>query len=502
MVDTLKDLNFETVLEGAADAMLLTEESGHILLVNSCAQQLLGYSAGELNGIAIETLIAPRYRKQYQYYQEFFYDKSMKCSMSVGNELVVLDRDGKEIWLEVSLSPIRAHQQLFILIIFNVATRRFEAEKALRTSEERLRLAKQAAGLGIFDYDCNRNIIYWDEQVRELWGERSETVSYEEFVAMIHPDDRAARDAAINHAMNPASNGEFRAEYRVINPDSDAERWISAMGRVYFEDGCPNRLVGVTRDVTEQKNAQKKLQAQRAETENIFKQQVAARTASAIAHELNQPLAAISAYSEVLLHALNNNGSFSSSGSLKRALKGCVEQAQRAGRSLHELLAFLQKSELVTERLNLNDVINEALNIVYNDGYGRFCAVLHLEKNLPAVQCNYTQVQKALLNVFRNAIEAMRAVNLPTLTIETAVQTVAGTDVALVTIQDSGPGLDQAVAKRIFEPFFTTKPTGIGMGLAISYALIEANGGQLWVDPDTKQGAKFHFTLPLAADHV
>ncbi|MBA3755023.1 MAG: PAS domain S-box protein, partial [Nitrosomonas sp.] len=272
------------MLEAAADAMLLTEESGHIVSVNPSAQQLLGYSADELNGIAIETLIAPRYRKQYRYYQEFFFNKPVKRSMSVGNELVVLDRDGKEILLEISLSPIKA-QQLFILIIFNVASRRVEAEEALRTSEERLRLAKQAAGLGIFDYDCNRNIIYWDKQVRELWGEHSETVNYEEFVAMIHPEDRAARQAAIDYAMDPASNGEFRAEYRVINPNNDVERWISAMGRVYFEGGCANRLVGVTRDVTEQKNAQKKLQAHRDETENIFKQQVAARTASAIAHE-------------------------------------------------------------------------------------------------------------------------------------------------------------------------------------------------------------------------
>ncbi|PXW89680.1 PAS domain S-box-containing protein [Nitrosomonas sp. Nm84] len=501
MINALKDLSFQVVFEAAADAMLVTEDSGDIVSINPSAQQLFGYAADELNGIAIETLIAPQYRKQYRYYQEFFFNEPVKRSMSVGNELVALDRNGKEILLEVSLSPIKVQHQLFILIRLNVAHERFEAEEALRISEERLRLAKQAAGLGILDYDCNRNIVYWDKQVRELWGgEHSETVSYEEFVAMIHPEDRAARQTAIDYAMDPTSNGEFRAEYRVINPSNNAERWISAMGRVYFENGCANRLVGVTRDVTEQKNAQKKLQAHRDEAENILKQQVAARTASAIAHELNQPLAAISAYSEVLLHALHNDTT--NSDSLERALKGCVEQAQRAGRSLHELLAFLQKGELVTERLNLNDAINEALSILCNDGYEKFCAVLHLEKNLPAVQCNHTQVQKALLNLFRNAVEAMRAVNLPTLTIETAVQTVAGASVAIVTIQDSGPGLDQTTAKRIFEPFFTTKPTGIGMGLAISYALIEANGGQLWVDPDAKSGAKFHLTLPLAPDHA
>lgn len=175
-----------------------------------------------------------------------------------------------------------------------------------------------------------------------------------------------------------------------------------------------------------------------------------------------------------------------------------MEQAQRAGRSLHELLAFLQKGELVTERLNLNDLIRDTLTIVGNDGYGQFYLALHLQQNLPDVQCNRIQVQKVLVNLFRNADEAMRAVDLPTITITTQVENMNGTNRALVIVQDNGPGLGAVVAKRIFEPFFTTKPAGIGMGLAISRALIETNGGHLWLDPDTQSGAKFYFTLPFS----
>ncbi|WP_256207718.1 PAS domain S-box protein [Nitrosomonas sp. Nm166] len=501
MIDALKKLNFRTLFDVAAEAMLLTEDSGQIIVTNPAAQQLLGYSADELNGLAIEMLIMPRYRKQYRYHQELFLNRPKKSSKSVVNELVALSRDGKEILLDISFSFLKAGQQLYVLVIFNIAHRHLDAEEALRASEERLRLAKQAAGLGIFDYDFKRNIVYWDEQMRILWGKHSgKTISYEEFVASIHPEDRTARQAAIDTAMDPSSNGEFKAEYRIINPANGTECWISARGRVYFEAGRPNRLIGVTRDVTEQKNLQKKLQAQRDETEKIFKQQVAAITASAIAHELNQPLAAISAYGEVVLHAIDSDNVFPDH--LKRALQGCVEQAQRAGRSLHELLAFLQKGELVTEQLNLNDIICETLNIVRNDSYQGFYPVLHLEKDLPAVQCNYTQIQKALLNLFRNAAEAMHTADSPTLTITTMVQTLAETNAALVTIQDNGPGLDQIMAERIFDPFFTTKPTGIGMGLAISRALIEVNGGQLWLDSDAKPGAKFHFSLPFAQDHA
>lgn len=485
------------MFDAAADAMMLTEDSGRIVMANSAAEQLFGYSAEELIGLTIEMLIVPRYRKQYRYQQALFFTRPIKCSMGAGNELVALNRHGREMLLDISLSPIPLPHQMHVLITFNVANRRLDAEEALRASEERLRLAKQAAGLGIFDYDFKRNIVYWDEQMRILWGKHSEkTVSYDEFVAAIHPEDRAARQTAIDKAMDPSSNGEFKAEYRIVDSNNGVERWIFARGRVYFDAGHPYRLIGVTRDITEQKNVQKKQHRQRKEAEHMIKQQVAERTASAIAHELNQPLTAISAYGEVVLQALNDD--FLNSDNLKNALEGCVEQAQRAGRSLHELLAFLQKGESITEQINLNDLIHDALNNAYSDDDRWFELALHLKQNLPAVQCNRIHVQKVLINLFRNAVEAMAASDSPTLTITTTRHTLAGKKMAVVVVQDNGPGVDRAIAKRIFEPFFTTKTTGIGMGLDISRALIEANGGQLWIDPDVGKGAKFHFSLPFA----
>ncbi len=498
MTYELKRLSFQAFFDIAVDAMLLTDDSGQIVRANPVAQRLFGYSKNELESQNIEFLIVPRYRKQYRYYQSLFFNKKTKHLICTNNEFIAQDHNRQERLLDASFSTIETEQKPYILIIFNIADRRIQAEKALRASEERLRLAKQAAGLGIFDYDFKHNMVYWDEQMSMLWSKHtSRAVSYDEFIAAIHPEDRASRESTINHAMDPAGNGEFKAEYRVINPVNNITRWISARGRIYFEDGQPARLVGVTRDVTDQKNLQKKLQIQRDETESIFKQQVAALTASAIAHELNQPLAAVSAYGEVALHELHN--SFPSSDNLKRALEGCVGQAQRAGKSLHELMAFLQKGRLVTKRLSLNDIINDALKIVSHDYYAEFNLILDLQPDLPDVQCNCTQVQKVLINLFRNAIEAMHTVKFPALTITTTMYIIAGMRMALVTIQDNGPGLNTAIVDRIFEPFFTTKSAGIGMGLAISRALIETNGGQLWVNCNTRTGATFHFTLPFAS---
>ncbi|MDE2387671.1 MAG: PAS domain S-box protein [Betaproteobacteria bacterium] len=497
MIEAIKNLSFATLFDAAADAMVLIESSGHVILMNPAAQQLFGYSKDELTGLAVEMLITPRYRKQYRYYQTLFFDKPAKLPMGTGNEIMICDRSGQEMLLDMSFSPIEVQQQLYVLITFTVSRQRLKVEDTLRVSEEHLRLARQATAFGTFDYDFKRGVVYWDKQMREFWGGYpGEIISYEGFVAMIHPADRADRQAALDYAMNPVSQGEYKAEYRVVDPLDKTERWISVMGQVYFEAGSANRLVSVARDVTEQKILPKKLRVPRNEAEKILEQQVTAHTASAIAHELNQPLTAISAYSEVVLQTLRNDGFDVKR--LKNALQGCVEQTQRAGRGLHELIAFLQKSELASEPLNLNNLIHEVLDVVVSDGSGKFRARLKLENDLPAVQCNRTQVHKVLVNLFRNAIEAMRAVDSPILTIITEAQTLNNKSIVLVIVQDNGSGLDETMAKRIFEPFFTTKQTGIGMGLAISRALIEANGGELWVESGGESGARFHFTLPFA----
>ncbi len=497
MAHPFKDVNFEELFDAAADAMLLVDSTGHVIQANSAAQQLLEYSKKEICGLEVEALIPASFRNYHHQHRSAFFEKPEKRSMGNGKDLFALSKSGKELAVSIGLSPIKTQQQLFILITFYSADKRHNAEQALRTSEERLRIAKQAANLGVFDYDIQLNIVHWDERMCELWGEKSsESIKYKKFISTVHPNDRAVIQVAMDRAINPANNDGFLAEFRILSPNSDAERWVTTTGRVYFEDGHATRLVGVAQDVTELKKLEKNLQEQRAETESVFKQQVAAQTASAIAHELNQPLAAISAYSEVALHALNEFGHNPST--LKRALEGCVAQAQRAGTNLHELLAFLQAGELITERLDINDAVKEAVNIARRDGYKEFALKLKLEQNMSTVLANRIQVQKVLVNLLRNAVEAMRGAGIPNSAITITVRTNKDMNMAHITVQDSGYGLDTETAKRVFEPFFTTKPTGIGMGLAVSRALAEANGGQLWLEPNKRPGATFHFTLPFA----
>lgn len=492
----LDQLSFLALFNALADAMLLVDETGCVMLANSVASSLLGYVNDDIRGLPLKTLI-PSLDIDQRAYHYSPANEQVQRSINNNNKQAALTRDGRKLYVSVNLASLQTQGQSIIAITL-YDDRRRQAEESLRISEERMRLAKRAAGLGIYDRDLTNNTLYWDEHSRELWGlEPNEEITYEKFESCIHPDDRVSRYAALCRALDPTGNGEYQTEFRIMRKNDGAERWIATVGQISFVNNEPVRLLGLMRDITELKSMEKQSHARRNETEALVKRQIAIQTASAIAHEINQPLTAISAYSEVALHSLKNNSM--SSENLCRALEGCVTQAQRAGDTLHELLNFLNQNKFIVETADINHLVKASIEIAKKDGYDGFNPVLELGHDMPPVICNPLQVQKVLLNLVRNAVEAVHDSGITTANITIKVHKMKNKNMALITVQDNGPGLNGETAKRIFEPFFTTKTRGIGMGLAISRSLIEANGGKLWHDLDTDSGAKIHFTLPFAA---
>ncbi|MGC2457423.1 MAG: ATP-binding protein [Gallionellaceae bacterium] len=273
--------------------------------------------------------------------------------------------------------------------------------------------------------------------------------------------------------------------------------WFEAsVSRKLAKQGQELRFIFLARDITERKKLERQLQEQRDEMEELQKLHVAAQTAAAIAHELNQPLHAIASYSgaaRMLLQAEKPDLD-----KIRNAVEASERQAHRAGKSIRELLDFLSMKEFSTEPFDLNQEILDVLTVARAEHELQFQANLELEPGLPNVLASHAQVRKVLFNLLCNGIEAMLEAGVPQPAISVTVRTIKDSNVAQVTIRDNGPGFREEDIERLFKPFFTTKARGIGLGLVISRSLIEANGGQLWVDPQEKPGATFHFTLPFA----
>lgn len=276
----------------------------------------------------------------------------------------------------------------------------------------------------------------------------------------------------------------------------DGGRFLAEVDVRTMELGGNPVICVILADISDKRRKEREVMEWRQEMAELRKGQIAAQTAAAIAHELNQPLLAIANYSEAALKLLSEPAL--DLHKVTKAVRGCEKQAQRAGKTIYELIDFLSLKEVVAESFDLNQVIDEVLHTARAEHELDFDAILSLEERLPPVFANRLHVEKVLFNLLRNAIEAMHESQVAGPEITVMVRTKGDEHFALLTIRDNGPGVHEEMMQQLFKPFFTTKVTGIGMGLAVSRSLIEANGGQLWIDPSEKPGATFHLTLPFA----
>lgn len=277
----------------------------------------------------------------------------------------------------------------------------------------------------------------------------------------------------------------------------DGKNFHARMGSLRVQIGGVPVVSIVLTDISLQKRREKEMADRRNEMAELKKMQIAFQTAAAIAHDLNQPLLAIASYSEAALALLKSDKL--ELNKIVKAIASCERQAQRAGKSIHELLDHLSIKEVSAEVFDLNKTVGEVVNAARSEHELQFESILILEDRLPPVFANRAHVEKVLFNLLINSIEAMYGIDVSLPVIKITVRTGIDAHSAQLTIQDNGPGIGEGHLHLLFKPFFTTKSKGIGMGLAVSRSLIEANGGQLWVDSREGPGATFHLTLPFAS---
>jgi PAS domain S-box-containing protein len=482
---------WRSLVEGAPVGVALTDTHGHYVATNSALQKMMGYSETELRGRSAADISHED-------------DRAMTEAMIVATadgkapprvEKRYRHRDGSVIWAEVSCFPIPVAGSTPLLagIIVDITDRK-RAEGALRRSEASLHEAQQISHTGSWRWKIATGEVFLSAELGRILAvdPTGPLPSAAEFVAMTHADDRPAFEGALNRAVGERIR--FEHEYRLVLADGSIKR-LQIVGRPDLAVSGELEYTGVVMDVTERRSAEEALRDAQAELARAARLTTMGELAASIAHEINQPLAAIVSNGGAGLRWLNRETP--DLDEAREAFARMVTDGQRAADVIRGLRALAKQSGPRLTTLDIDDTIQEVLALTHNE-VQRQGVVLRTDLAVgdqPALG-DRVQLQQVLVNLILNAIDAMKGVTDRAR--ELAVSSsLTDSGSVLISVEDSGPGLDPAIAQRIFEPFVTTKPEGLGMGLSICRSIIDAHGGRLWVSPGVPHGTLFSFTVPI-----
>jgi len=502
-----RQMYLEGLLRSTPDAIVTLDILNQVVEWNLGAEKLFGYSQEEVVGQNLDHMIATPngIEEATRFTQRVLRGKDLPPT-----ETVRYRKDNSPVNVIVAGSPILVRGELIgAVAVYTDITERVQVEESLQDSKDRLQKIMIAANDGMWDWNIVTNEVYFDPRYYEMAGYNIDEFPHrlEEFEKRIHPDD-------IEFVMGEARkhlNGEverFIVEFRFKKKDED---WLWVMGRGVIierdESKAPLRFVGTHTDITERKQAEKKLEQYRDQLEELVaertqelrdaqeklirQERLAAlgQIAGGIGHELRNPLGVISNAVYYLKMVLPNTNI-----KINEYLEMINSETQNAAKIISDLLGFARIKSVDCEDTALFELVSSVLakypppeNVEVN---------ILIPNDLPSVYVDPAQIGQVLANMIANAYQAMP--DGGELTVSSEESTVADlTSSVLITITDTGVGILPENMGKIFEPLFTTKPRGIGLGLPISEKLVEAHGGNIEVESVAGEGSAFTVRLPL-----
>jgi PAS domain S-box-containing protein len=482
---------WRNLFENAPVGVVLTDSDGRYVSVNPTFQRMVGYADAELRRFSPPDITHEDDRPATRAILEAH---AAGQSRTPRFEKRYRRKDGSVIWAEVSAFPVPVVGSTPLLagIVVDITDRK-RAEDELRRSEASLADAQRISHTGSWRWKVDTGEISWSAEVGRIhkFDPATPLPSAAVFMEMVHAADRPAFQEALDRALRERSR--FHHEYRIVLLDGSVKH-LYIVGRPDLAGSGELEYVGVVMDITERRRAEEALRGAQAELARAGRLTMMGELAASIAHEINQPLTAIVASGSAGLHWLNRETP--DLDQARDALSRIVRDGARAGEVIRGLRALARKSGPQLTRLDIDDTINEVLALTHSE-VRRHGVALHTDLAAGArpVMGDRVQLQQVLLNLILNGLDAMRAItDRPKELAVSSGLTEPGS--VLVSVEDSGTGLDPAIAPRIFEPFVTTKADGLGMGLSICRSIIEAHGGRLWVSPREPHGTTLRFTVP------
>ena len=378
----------------------------------------------------------------------------------------------------------------------SVAIDRSQADNALRLSHQRYRMATTGGSVGVWDWDLRTNHIYVDPHINTMLGYEDNEIDdqIEAWLAHIHPDD-VERALGVVESRIASDHANYEVELRLLHKDGGV-RWVAARGTVMRDaGGRAIRVVGTSTDVTERRRVRAELDEQQRQLAHLGRAAVLGELSGALAHELNQPLSAILANAAAAQRSLDQMPASPTADLIHEILEDIVHDDHRAAAVIARLRSLLKKGELRVQRLDLNEVVTDVLELVHSDLIERKVLVeSRLAAGPPVVFGDRVQAQQVLLNLILNACDAMSDNEQGDRVLRIVTETCDG--YARLSIVDRGRGIPEATLERIFEPFVTSKEDGLGLGLAICRSIMRAHGGRLWASNNPGDGATFWVEFP------
>ncbi|MGI9285917.1 MAG: ABC transporter substrate binding protein [Pseudomonadales bacterium] len=479
------------VTETAAEGIITIDERSKVRSFNRAAENMFGYAANEVIGNNITMLMPAPYHDAHENYIARYLSTGEKRIIGTGREVSGRHKSGEQFPLYLAVSEVNIEgERSFTGIMRDVSQVRAVQEELLLKNEQLEVLVNQAP-LGITASHLNGEILQANKVFCDMTGYSLAELNELSTLDISHPKDWKE----IMQLTQAAANGEilhFQRQGRYIKKNGD-ELHVEIFNAVTHDEwGKPHLLIGQVMDLTERLQTEQLNRANQERLAHVARLSMLGEMSAGIAHEINQPLTAISVYADSGLRLLEAK----KIDRLPDVLEKLATQARRAGAVIERVQKLARRQAPAREMIDCNALLVEVCKMVEKDASVRNIELqLDLEQALPMVYCDAVQIQQVMLNLLRNGMEAVKEgrggsggeITIATECIANEVE---------VLVCDNGTGVSAELAEALFEPFATNKDQGMGMGLSISRAIVEAHGGELRFANNIDAGATFCFTLP------
>lgn len=463
---------------------------GTVLSVN---QTVLDY-----HGVSLQDVMKEDFRSRFYHPDDAdrlreVRNEALKRPFQFEYEQRALGKDGRYRWFLVRYNPLLDEQgriDRWYVAAFDIEDRK-QAEAQVEQAYLRLAEAQQLSKTGSFITDLVADDHDWSEETFRIFEfDPSTRVTVQMIRDIIHPDDLPSFDAVIARGMT-GTDVDFL--FRLLT-SRGAVKHIRGMARVVVQNADRPLFIGALQDITESKVAEAALDKARSELARVARVTTLNALTASIAHEINQPLASLITNASVCLRRLNADPP-NIDGARETAMR-TIRDGNRASDVITRLRALFSKKEFTPETLDLNEVTREVIALSLGD-LQRNQVILRSElaDDLPRVTGDRIQLQQVILNLVRNASDAMGSVEDRTRQLLIKTQR-DGADRVGLRVQDAGCGVDPQDFEKLFEAFYTTKSGGMGIGLSVSRSIIERHQGRLWAEPNDGPGTTFSFSIP------